>query len=398
VLRGLHYAHGLRQHGQPLRIVHRDVSPQNVIVSVSGEVKLADFGIARSALHSTAGTHIKGKLRYMPPEQLEGLPLSGAADLYAVGVMFHELVSNAPYRRGRSVEELCKEITMGEIPELEPALPDELEAMRRRFLAREPEERFASAAEALRAFEDWPPFRDRTFRVAELCERHAKRGEAEEIDEAEGAATQPGAAPARVSTEPARMEALVREPARSRWPIAAVGGLLISAAAVLAAWRPWERDPPAPNEPAVSASAEPKVREKPVVEPPVAAPEVEPAPIEVAKEETIEPTPPVEPTPAPEAKRDRKPKQRRTHENTTPPPDAKVIASLRNAARSGCRAREGETSIEIEFLIEADGRPALPRSSAPGDARSKCIEQRLRNARFAPGAGRRGSVTVTFDP
>ena len=325
-----------------------------------------------------------------------------AADLYAVGAIFHELVANAPFRRGRSVEELCKEITTGEIPELERALPDELEAIRRKFLARVPEDRFASAAEALRAFESWPSFRDRTFSVAEICERHVKPAPADAIDDAESAATQPGPAPARVSTEPARIEPLEREQTRTRWPLVA-GGVVLSAVAVLSLWRPWMHDTAVPID-AVSTSAsapiDPEPREPDPAprepEPAVAAPEPEPAPIDdVAKIAPAEEAPVDEAVmekPVRSSTRDRKPKPDRDV------PDAKVLAALRKAARAACRDRRGVPEIRIDFLIESDGRPALPRSSAPGDARSKCIEQKLRNARFAPGTGRRASVTVTFDP
>ncbi|HRI06947.1 MAG TPA: serine/threonine-protein kinase, partial [Nannocystaceae bacterium] len=100
VLQALAYAHTLTHEGRPLAIIHRDVSPQNVLISVSGEVKLADFGIARVAHDETSGLFVKGKLRYMAPEQLAGQSRSPAVDLFAVGAMLHELLDGARFRDG----------------------------------------------------------------------------------------------------------------------------------------------------------------------------------------------------------------------------------------------------------------------------------------------------------
>ena len=84
VLTALAYAHDLRDEaGEQVTVVHRDISPQNVMLSVSGEVKLMDFGIARLASEETSGLHIKGKVRYMPPEQLRGDSRAPTIDLFA---------------------------------------------------------------------------------------------------------------------------------------------------------------------------------------------------------------------------------------------------------------------------------------------------------------------------
>jgi serine/threonine protein kinase len=93
VARALSYAHHLEEDGRPAGLVHRDVSPQNVLVSFEGEVKLTDFGIARAlgASEATAPGTVKGKLAYMAPEQARGEPVDGRTDVFALGVMLWEL-------------------------------------------------------------------------------------------------------------------------------------------------------------------------------------------------------------------------------------------------------------------------------------------------------------------
>jgi tRNA A-37 threonylcarbamoyl transferase component Bud32 len=93
--RGLAYAHAAEQGGKPLGLVHRDVSPQNILVSYSGEVKITDFGIAKTTASyqaKTASGAVMGKLRYMAPEQVAGLPLDGRADVFALGLVLWELI------------------------------------------------------------------------------------------------------------------------------------------------------------------------------------------------------------------------------------------------------------------------------------------------------------------
>jgi serine/threonine-protein kinase len=93
--RGLAYAHGATQEGKPLGLVHRDVSPQNIMISYSGEVKLTDFGIAKvstSYHHKTASGAVMGKLRYMSPEQVSGWELDGRSDIFALGLVLWELI------------------------------------------------------------------------------------------------------------------------------------------------------------------------------------------------------------------------------------------------------------------------------------------------------------------
>ena len=91
--------HELRdESGQPLGLIHRDLSPSNVLVGIDGRVKLTDFGIARalSGSQATTGQSIKGTLAYLPPEQACGAPVDARADLFAVGALLYELIARAP--------------------------------------------------------------------------------------------------------------------------------------------------------------------------------------------------------------------------------------------------------------------------------------------------------------
>lgn len=155
ILRALQYAHTLRHEGAELGIVHRDVSPHNVLISTSGEVKLTDFGVARTVHEETSGSHVPGKLRYMAPEQFKGVRRSRAMDLYAVGAILHELLTGARFREAAQEGELYRLIIEGHVPPMtREDVPARLEALRRSLLAHSPERRPKSASEALRFLED----------------------------------------------------------------------------------------------------------------------------------------------------------------------------------------------------------------------------------------------------
>ena len=102
---GLHYAHSLQSStGQPLGIIHRDISPSNLMLSFHGGVKILDFGIARVAeelreTHTQAGT-MKGKVSYMSPEQIRMEPVDSRSDIFAVGIVLHEMLTGAPAVQG----------------------------------------------------------------------------------------------------------------------------------------------------------------------------------------------------------------------------------------------------------------------------------------------------------
>ena len=155
VCAGLHHAHERTDAGgRPLGIVHRDISPSNVLVGFEGAVKLADFGIAKATQAATAepGTNsLRGKLSYMSPEQCLGMPLDRRADLYALSVVLYELTTGArPYGEAPS-EFLAMKQTL-EAPvrppsSLRPGYPEELERIVLRGLERDRDKRWWTARE-----------------------------------------------------------------------------------------------------------------------------------------------------------------------------------------------------------------------------------------------------------
>src|SRR5512140_3296418 len=131
-LLGLHSAHETKDElGEPLNIVHRDVSPQNVIVSADGIPRLLDFGIAkaRSSAHVTQEGFFKGKITYIPPEQLRGEPPARTTDIYAAGVVLWELLVGRRMHAGRGESELFSAVLSGALPTLEEAVADMREGM-----------------------------------------------------------------------------------------------------------------------------------------------------------------------------------------------------------------------------------------------------------------------------
>jgi eukaryotic-like serine/threonine-protein kinase len=156
---GLHAAHELKDdHGQPMGVVHRDVSPQNVLVTTRGVAKLIDFGIAKARDRLSGETHsdtLKGKVQYMPPEQALGLPVDRRADVWAIGaVLYHLVTGRPPFEADNEVQTLFL-ITSGKPP---PPLPTTVPAPVRdvigKALSQKATGRFATAAEMQQALED----------------------------------------------------------------------------------------------------------------------------------------------------------------------------------------------------------------------------------------------------
>lgn len=154
VCKGLAYAHDMQdpETGRPLGIVHRDISPPNILLSRNGEVKLVDFGLAKatSQLETTDPGVVKGKFSYLSPEAASGLEVDHRADLFAVGILLWEMLTGKRLFYGESdyqTVELVRQARVPSIAALNPEVKPELEAIVRKALARDPNDRYQHAAD-----------------------------------------------------------------------------------------------------------------------------------------------------------------------------------------------------------------------------------------------------------
>ena len=157
VLRGLHAAHEARgEDGQPLELVHRDLSPHNIIVDVHGVTRVLDFGVARARgrLQATQDDALKGKLSYLAPEQVHG-ETSRRSDLFTAGVVLWECLAGRQLFEGNSEADLLSKVLLCKVPTLESlgAGDPPLQAILDQVLDRDPERRFSSAGQMAEALE-----------------------------------------------------------------------------------------------------------------------------------------------------------------------------------------------------------------------------------------------------
>lgn len=152
MLRALAYAHALPNADEIRGVVHRDLSPQNVLLSWEGAVKVADFGIAKALFGSSVSGSAVGKPGYMSPEQMRGDRLDGRSDLYSAGVVLWEMLTGRRlYGQGR-VKEVFAEIALGNIPApstIRPEVPERLDQVTSKLLALKKDQRYRRAEEAL---------------------------------------------------------------------------------------------------------------------------------------------------------------------------------------------------------------------------------------------------------
>ncbi len=200
VCAGLHYAHHLVDgSGNAQELVHRDVSPQNILVTWDGVVKLVDFGIAKAAWQSsrTRPGMVKGKWSYMSPEQCEGRKLDGRSDIFSLGVVLYELLTGTPRYRRDDAEAAMHEIRDGkpiDLAERRPGIPDELVQIVRRATAVIRDGRYATAGEMQLHLERFLASRQK-LTTAHLLVAHLKASyPRENLAEDEGEST--GAEPA----------------------------------------------------------------------------------------------------------------------------------------------------------------------------------------------------------
>ena len=158
-LAGLDYAHRKTDpYGTPLNLIHRDMSPHNLLISYEGEVKIVDFGIAKATsttVHTTSGV-LKGKYSYMSPEQAHGAQLDHRSDIFSLGICFYELLTLTKMFQGSSdlsVLEKVRETDFVRPREINPEIPKELEELLLKALAKKPEDRWQTSSQWREALE-----------------------------------------------------------------------------------------------------------------------------------------------------------------------------------------------------------------------------------------------------
>ncbi len=144
--------------GKPIGLVHRDVSPSNVLLSLSGEVKLTDFGIAKKLEDHSVATSIVGKFAYMSPEQARAAKLDGKSDIYSLGVLLYELLLNRRLYSGANEFEALRLVREARVPkprDVDPTFSRELESLLLKALAPDPKQRYDTAAAFAAALRDF---------------------------------------------------------------------------------------------------------------------------------------------------------------------------------------------------------------------------------------------------
>lgn len=270
-LEGLHAAHVASLAGRCLNIVHRDVSPQNIMVGADGNTRVLDFGIAQAAMRSQAtvsGT-VKGKVAYMSPEQVQSQGVDARTDIFAAGVVLWEALTGkrlffAP--DPRDTVKLLLNSTIAAPSEIVPSLPRELDRVVLKALARDPDKRFDSAhdfAEALRkaasegsrrAVSDWvarvaKDSLSRRLDMLETLEASAIHAQADAVLSIVTSSSPFHAPPAAESTvtQTSSTRAISGMGRRSRAQrLRPLGAALIGIAAVVLAWLAVGRHSPAP--------------------------------------------------------------------------------------------------------------------------------------------------------
>ena len=307
---GLHHAHTrIGPDGEPLGIVHRDVSPSNVLLSFDGAVKLADFGVAkaRTDMVSTAAGTLRGKIAYMSPEQCRGEAIDRRSDVYAVGALLWEMINGSRLHRADSEIAMVRQIAEGHIPDgglQHPEASATLERIVRHALAVDPPARHSSAAALPRELLEIDLQRQLTVSsrtVATLMHELFEQEVAEDLGELAGPATVPfqrGASddveritPPTATVAPPQLAAGPR-PARRTWSTLAIG---LGLGAVLGSGALWlARDDDDAPQPRVVADEPVRVDAPAIVAPAIVTPAPKPEP----ETRVPEPEPSVPTTPS----------------------------------------------------------------------------------------------------
>lgn len=157
---GLEYAHTLKNlEGEPLNLIHRDLSPHNLFITRDGKVKILDFGIAKTTMQSTE-TQIgiaKGKMAYMSPEQIEAKTLDHRSDIFAIGILMYEMLTLRRMFKGDSTVDVFRQVMEAAHEPIDMVLPDlepEVAAIIEKALSKSPDDRFSSCLEMQQVIED----------------------------------------------------------------------------------------------------------------------------------------------------------------------------------------------------------------------------------------------------
>jgi len=317
VAAGLHHAHeAVGADGRPLGLVHRDVSPSNVMIAFSGAVKLTDFGIAKASARTskTVAGRIKGKVGYMSPEQCRGEEVDRRSDIFSLGILAYETMTGArAFYAPNAFAAMARIARSDYIPptELDPAFPEALERIIARALQKDPSDRHATAEEMQRELEAFAEGHGYTLSTIDL---------AAHMREVFGTPPHPQtlSVPRPAVREAATVHAVptARSSVRRMWwpPVAAgaavvVGGVALAFALAQARDAPianpaadsdpHEVEPPSPVRATIAADAEPS----PTTERPVAS---EPPPVDPVRTKSSALEKP-KPKPKPKPKATKKP-------------------------------------------------------------------------------------------
>ncbi|MHB8417179.1 MAG: serine/threonine-protein kinase [Myxococcales bacterium] len=304
---GLDFAHNLKGEGQrPLNIVHRDISPENILLTYSGLVKVVDFGIAKAAASEgkTRTGQIKGKVAYMSPEQILGQEIDRRTDVWALGVTLYWLLGGARPFRGPNEAAIMNLIVNAQPPDLPANVPAELGQIVSRALAKDREARLPTAAALQGELERHlasggqnvttsgvSAYMNDLFPEASDPDRLLTRAILSgELRQMLGQQTTPSRSRSAFGPLPAKTVTASRPPeSRRRWPLLALPLLAVAGGALTWIWYAGQAAPPPPP---VGAQAEPLHPEPAPPAPATLAAALPPVPIIAA-------APPPEPPPAP---------------------------------------------------------------------------------------------------
>ncbi|MDY7229002.1 protein kinase domain-containing protein [Hyalangium rubrum] len=454
--RGLHFAHDFtNEAGEPLRIVHRDISPSNLYVTYQGQVKVLDFGIAKatSRVVQTRTGVVKGKYIYMAPEQAKGEEVDRRADIFSLGVSLYESITNVrPFARENDLAVLNALLQGDFMPPsaLRRDIPPELEAVVLKAMALRPEDRYATAAEFADALErclagkvplatnkelaDYlrEQFGEERFSgktriptLSTLKTTYAQAGNnssppksvvfaSSGVFPAAGAPTPNGhgeVSPALGAPHAGATQAPARGKSRRRGLMAiGVGGLLLAAGGGFIAWRGISSQPPTPV--AAITTPPPAPVAAPPATPPVVEPEPPPEPSTVAAaavSPTETPVPeavPVAPPEAPEEKVPTKTTSKTTKSRvvTLGIADVERVVARGRSKIATCFERfkadlPSDTGVvRVQLAIASSGRvKATTQGALASKSVGRCLETQAERLRFPAHRDQEVNVVLPFD-